>query len=279
MSDALYERYKDALRRGHVAAQRGRFDEALAAYGEAGTIAPDRAMPHVGIGGVLARLGRTAEAPGRLRRRARARTRRRGRPPRPRRLLALAGDRGRAAETLDRLVGRAGRRPAASAMPPTPAGVALELAESRSRRRGRRGRSPARLREAGDTAAADALAAALGIEPGSDSAAAAPEPKRDPRRAVLSAAAVLTADGRRRSTAATPTGPRGATWRPPRRSARSGNLHAAIDACYQALAVAPADRRRPPRARRSCTSIAAGGRRPRTSSCCSAGWPTSPPTT
>ena len=30
MTDA-FERYKDALRRGHSAAQRGRFDEAIAA--------------------------------------------------------------------------------------------------------------------------------------------------------------------------------------------------------------------------------------------------------
>ena len=43
MSDA-FERYKDALRRGHAAAQRGRFDEAIAAFQEAGAIAPDEAM-------------------------------------------------------------------------------------------------------------------------------------------------------------------------------------------------------------------------------------------
>ena len=39
MTEALYERYKEALRRGHVAAQRGRLDEALDAYGEAGRVA------------------------------------------------------------------------------------------------------------------------------------------------------------------------------------------------------------------------------------------------
>ena len=61
MSEVLYEQYKDALRRGHVAALRGRLDAAAAAYREAARIAPDRALPHVGLGGVLARLGRTDE--------------------------------------------------------------------------------------------------------------------------------------------------------------------------------------------------------------------------
>ena len=57
MSEVLYEQYKDALRRGHVAALRGRLD-AAAAYREAARIAPDRALPYVGLGGVLTRLGR-----------------------------------------------------------------------------------------------------------------------------------------------------------------------------------------------------------------------------
>jgi len=40
MTEALYERYKEALRRGHVASLRGRPEAALAAYVEAATIAP-----------------------------------------------------------------------------------------------------------------------------------------------------------------------------------------------------------------------------------------------
>ena len=56
MSDALYERYKDALRRGHVAALRGRLDEALAAYREA---ARHRAGP-----GPAVRRPRAASWPG-----------------------------------------------------------------------------------------------------------------------------------------------------------------------------------------------------------------------
>ena len=62
MSEALYERYKDALRRGHMAALRGDHGAALDAYGEAARIAPDRALPLVGLGNVLAQLGKATEA-------------------------------------------------------------------------------------------------------------------------------------------------------------------------------------------------------------------------
>ena len=62
VSQSLYENYKDALRRGHVAALRGRLDVAIAAYGEAAAIAPDRPLPHASIGGIMLRTGRAAEA-------------------------------------------------------------------------------------------------------------------------------------------------------------------------------------------------------------------------
>ena len=62
MSEVLYEQYKDALRRGHTAALRGRLDVAAAAYREASRIAPDRALPYVGLGGVLSRLGKAEDA-------------------------------------------------------------------------------------------------------------------------------------------------------------------------------------------------------------------------
>jgi len=58
----LYERYKDALGRGHAAIARGQLDAALAAYHEALSLAPDRALPHAGVGQVLLRMGRAAEA-------------------------------------------------------------------------------------------------------------------------------------------------------------------------------------------------------------------------
>ena len=62
MPDPIFERYKEALRAGHVAALRGRPDDALARYREAGALAPDRPLPHVGTAEVLLRLGRHDDA-------------------------------------------------------------------------------------------------------------------------------------------------------------------------------------------------------------------------
>ncbi|HLY15280.1 MAG TPA: hypothetical protein VKR24_13100 [Candidatus Limnocylindrales bacterium] len=62
MSDAPYERYKEALRVGHVAALHGRLDAALAAYAEAAAVAPDRALPQTSRAAVLVRLERLDEA-------------------------------------------------------------------------------------------------------------------------------------------------------------------------------------------------------------------------
>ena len=62
MTDDLYERYKEALRIGHVAVLRGSLEEALEAYRTAASIAPSRALPHTSIGGVLLRLGHLEEA-------------------------------------------------------------------------------------------------------------------------------------------------------------------------------------------------------------------------
>ena len=57
MTDDLYERYKEALRTGHVAVLRGSREEALAAYTLAAEIAPSRALPHTSLGSVHMRLG------------------------------------------------------------------------------------------------------------------------------------------------------------------------------------------------------------------------------
>ncbi|HYN69622.1 MAG TPA: tetratricopeptide repeat protein [Candidatus Eisenbacteria bacterium] len=62
MSQPLFELYKDALRRGHLAVIDGRLDDALASYREAGAMAPDRALPYASIATVLHRLGRSDEA-------------------------------------------------------------------------------------------------------------------------------------------------------------------------------------------------------------------------
>jgi tetratricopeptide (TPR) repeat protein len=62
MSDSLFDQYKETLRLGHVAARQGRLTAALLAYREAALIAPERALPHIGLGDTLRRLGRHAEA-------------------------------------------------------------------------------------------------------------------------------------------------------------------------------------------------------------------------
>jgi Tfp pilus assembly protein PilF len=62
MPDPILERYKEALRAGHVAALRGRLDEALAHYRRAAAIGPDRTVPHASMADVLLLLGRTGEA-------------------------------------------------------------------------------------------------------------------------------------------------------------------------------------------------------------------------
>lgn len=57
MTETLFERYKEALRAGHVAVLRGRLEDAVAAYREAIAITADRAVPRTALGSVLLRLG------------------------------------------------------------------------------------------------------------------------------------------------------------------------------------------------------------------------------
>jgi len=133
MSDALYEQYKDALRRGHVAALHGQLDVALAAYEEAAGIAPERALPHASRGTVLARLGRQEDAlaafDAALACSSADEVALTGRAE----VLQAIGRRGEAAAAYDRLAAvseRAGRLVAAL----DAARRALEAAESRGRR-------------------------------------------------------------------------------------------------------------------------------------------------
>jgi tetratricopeptide (TPR) repeat protein len=255
MSGSVYEGYKDALRRGHVAALRGRLDLALAAYREASRIAPDRALPYVGLGGILARLGRVDEALAAYR----TATDRspddegalRGRAD----LLTSEGRRAEAATTLDRLAGvleRAGRTADACDV----ARRALELAESRGRRK-LVVSLVERLRQApSDPTVAEALERALGVlvaDPAAptdrtDAPAAAedaptveeppPPPVRlvpPPDPLVLARAFDAAFDAGKLDEARKQAVAGAAAHR------TVGQFHAAIDACYQALAIAPAD--------------------------------------
>ena len=177
MSDALYERYKDALRRGHVATQRGRTDAALEAYAEATRIAPDRALPFIGIGTILARLEKYPEAltafDAALERAPADETALRGRAS----VLIVLGRRAEAAAAFDRLahaLGEAGRVAAAT----DAASQALELAESRGRRSGLSA-LVGRLRggPVDDAPAHDALERATNLLDATTAPTEAPEPE------------------------------------------------------------------------------------------------------
>ena len=62
MADPVFERYKEALKQGHVAAFKGRPKEALAHYQEAAKLAGHRPLPFVNMGSVLLQMGRQQEA-------------------------------------------------------------------------------------------------------------------------------------------------------------------------------------------------------------------------
>ena len=62
MSEPLFEQYRAALRRGHVSALAGKLDAALEAYREAARLAPERTLPLASQGTVLHRLDRWPEA-------------------------------------------------------------------------------------------------------------------------------------------------------------------------------------------------------------------------
>ncbi len=251
MSEVLYEQYKDALRRGHMAALRGRLDAAAAAYRDAARIAPERALPYVGLGGVLTRLGRSDDAlaayAAALDRAPSDEGAMHGRAD----VLATLGRRAEAADMLDRLAAileRDGRLADACDV----ARRALELAESRGRR-GHVESLVAKLRVAapGDAAASEALERARGlldsvpgVEPRprpdaatgkTDAGVADPQPPAAPDPALLTLAVeeALEAgdlDEARRRALTAAIGHRAV-----------GQFHAAMDACYQALAILPSD--------------------------------------
>jgi len=266
VSEALYERYKDALRRGHVAALRGRLEIALAAYDEAAAIAPERPLPHASRGGVLHRLGREDDAlaayAAALDRAPGDEAALGGRAD----VLAALGRRVAAADDLDRVAEvqeAAGRLTEAC----DSARRALELAESRARRRHVESLAR-RLREApADDAAAAALERALGIlEPARSVAPGGPggAVPTDDRRAdeepsdVAAGAeaepavalpavepppdpALLTAEAEACLDRADTPGARSRLLAAAAAYRAAGAPDAALDACYLALGIAPGD--------------------------------------
>jgi tetratricopeptide (TPR) repeat protein len=265
-SEALYERYKAALQRGHVASVQGRIVDALTAYAEAAQIAPERATPHTSAGNALMRNGRPGEAlaqfevairiaPGdvaALRGRARA-------------LLTM--DRPRdAAETYDALADAcASAGQLADAVDAARRG--LELAEGRERRRtlqalveqlraaepddpGREAleRALRVLDEGRPTAASGSFddAASGMTSTGVWPAPLVPEPEVPPRRAILdrelppesdpaslALAAEAAANGDDLEDAVERLLDLAAAYR------RAGSADAALDACYAGLSIMP----------------------------------------
>jgi len=242
MSDPRTEQYRQYLQLGHIATQHQQFDKAAAAYREASRIAPDRPTPYIGLGGALARLGRTNDAIAAyglaLDRAPDDLTALRGRAD----AYLTADRRSDAAEALDRLAGafeRQDRLPDAC----DAAREALELAEARGRRREVE-RLAGRLAQAApdDVAAAAAMARARAVldtvptvvelTPEEIAAANAPPPPEPVEltlelEAALEAGDLETARGRALVAAAA--------------HRAAGQPNAAMDACYQALAIAPSD--------------------------------------
>jgi tetratricopeptide (TPR) repeat protein len=238
MSDALYERYKDALRTGHVAALRGRPEAALAAYADAASIAPDRPLPHASMAALLARHGRPEEAlaawDAALARAPGDEAATLGRAD----MLSTLGRRSEAAESLD---GLSERQEAAGRLADAcdTARHALELAESKGRRR-HLDRLARRVREeaAGQPEAEAALGRAVPIlellepPPGEQAPPLASAP-RDAMTIAAEAEAALDA-GR-------PDEARALYAEAALAHGRAGRFAAALDACYQALALGPDD--------------------------------------
>ena len=216
MSVELFERYRDALRRGHVSVARGQLDEAAAAYGEAIALAPDRPGAPAGLASVhLARgdaAGALAEAEVALGRAPRDESALGSRAEALRRL----GRRIEAADALDRLSDiqeAAGRRSDALAT----ARRALALAEQKTRRRH-----------------VELLAALVAPVAETEAPPArAPVPIADGGKLLVEAEAAYDGhdlDVARRTALAAADA-----------FARSGHIPAAIDACSLALTIAPDD--------------------------------------
>jgi tetratricopeptide (TPR) repeat protein len=259
-TEILYERYKDALRRGHVAALRGRTDEAIGAYAEAISLAPDRPLAHISRAGVLVKVGRFDEALTGYERALRLAPRDVAALGGRAEALARLGRRTDAAEAFDVLADlheAAGRTAEAC----DTARRALEQAESKARRRHME-QLTGILREAvGDKAAEQALARALRVLEGTApalartalagapasaaaegiAAEAAPEVEEPEVEEPPVDAAVLALEAEAALDAGDAATAREKLLATAAAHQAAGRFAAALDACYVALAVAPAD--------------------------------------
>jgi len=241
MSDAIYERYKEALRRGHVAAERGRLDAALVAYANAAGLAPDRALPHLSMAATLRRLGRNEEALAAygvaIERAPRDTT---ALNARAETLLEL-GRPADAADALDRL---AEVQEAGGQVPDAcdTTRRALELAESRTRRRTIE-RLVRTLRDGPqDEAVIGALERAVGVlRLATPAAPAADEPRTPAHEPAPDDAALVLAQAEDSLGMGDDLTTRDLFVRAAIAQRTAGHTDAAIDACYLALAVAPGD--------------------------------------
>lgn len=263
MSADLFELYKEALRRGHVAALAGQLETALACYAEAAAIAPERALPYTSRGAVFLRLGRPVEA-GEAFEAGLARS--------PSDAAALAGRAealvqmsrpAEAADVLDRLAGvRSAAGQEVEAL--DAARRALELAESRPRRRDVRRLADLVRASDLDRQAGDVLVGALRLldaseaaivdgrtDAGDTSAELAELPAEPPEPGETDESAgppepvdpfVLTADAEAALDAGDAALARDLLLRLAQVHAGLGQRDAALDACYRALAIAPDDR-------------------------------------
>lgn len=239
MTETLFERYKEALRTGHVAVLRGRLEDAAAAYRQAISITADRAVPRTALGGVQLRLGDPQQAldafdgalalepddDASLLGRAQA--------------LVVLRRTAEAALAYDHLAGlRAARARLPDAAEAARRALAIEPTdERRERHAGLVEELRATFGEAVAQGAAALATAETGAGPAADAdveaATEAPEPRPDPEALVLAleeAAARGDAEGAA-----------GAALAAARAHRDEGRVDAAFDACLLGIGVRPGD--------------------------------------
>jgi tetratricopeptide (TPR) repeat protein len=243
MPEDVFERYKEALKDGHVAVLRGRLEEAIAHYRRAGEIATERALPHSSIGGVLVRLGRVDEALAAyeeaLRRAPLDEAALSGQSD----ALLAAGRRAEAAEVLDRLAQvqlDKGHRADAHATRDLARAIRHAGGHARAGEHGGTGTAaegpagPAETQVLAEPGGAEALESESAELPGDEPLDVGDDPGALVRKGEERLAAGRAAAARKRPTEAVRAYVAAA-----RAYAAAGAIDGALDACQQALTVAP----------------------------------------